>query len=75
MSKEIAYKILDSSKILENNEVNLTSIGSIDNEFSHLKHTYRNIYQGHCKITYREGSTKIYIVRVFDTRQNPNKNK
>ncbi|PIZ07101.1 MAG: type II toxin-antitoxin system RelE/ParE family toxin, partial [Flavobacteriaceae bacterium CG_4_10_14_0_8_um_filter_34_31] len=28
-----------------------------------------------CKITYREGKTKIFVVRVFDTRQQPSKNK
>ena len=27
------------------------------------------------KITYREEKTKIYINRIFDTRQHPNKNK
>ncbi|HAH55516.1 MAG TPA: type II toxin-antitoxin system RelE/ParE family toxin [Flavobacterium sp.] len=69
----IATELRQSTEILENN--NFKEIGSIDEDFAHLKHEYRKLFHYHCKITYREGKTKIYINRVFDTRQNPNKNK
>ncbi|GGE19117.1 hypothetical protein GCM10010831_20340 [Psychroflexus salis] len=50
-------------------------MGALDDNFSHLKHEYRKLIIQHCKITYREGNSKIYVIRIFDTRQNPNKNK
>lgn len=73
-AKEIAYNIQKRTLILENPEYNFEQIGSIDESFSHLKYTYRKLIEGYCKITYRVGKTKIYIVRVFDTRQHPAKN-
>lgn len=72
---EIAHNIIDTPKILENPAYDFKNIGSIDESFSHLRQEYRKIFYENCKITYREGKTKIYITRVFDTRQNPNKNK
>jgi len=50
-------------------------IGAVDGDFAHLKYEYRKLISHHCKITYRAGRTKIFIVRVFDTRQHPDKNK
>ena len=72
---EIAHKIIDAPRILENPEYDFKNIDSIDEAFSHLKQEYRKIFYTNYKITYRNGKTKIYITRVFDTRQNPNKNK
>ena len=69
----IATELRESTEVLEND--NFKEIGSVDEDFVHLKHEYRKLIRNHCKITYREGKTKIYINRVFDTRQNPNKNK
>ena len=69
----IATELRESTEVLEND--NFKEIGSVDEDFVHLKHEYRKLIHNHCKITYREGKTKIYINRVFDTRQNPNKNK
>jgi plasmid stabilization system protein ParE len=69
----IATELRESTEILENE--NFKEIGSFDEDFVHLKFEYRKLIHNHCKITYREGKTKIYINRVFDTRQNPNKNK
>ena len=66
-SIEIANLIREHNEILE--------IGQVDMEFSHLKRQYRKLINHHCKITYREGTNKIYINRIFDTLQNPNKNK
>lgn len=74
-AKEIGYNIYKKTKILENTNIDLTKVGAIDEDFSHLKHSYRKLFQNHCKITYREGKTKMFIVRIFDTRQHPNKNR
>jgi len=72
---DIAHKIIDVPNILENPEFDFQNIGSIDESFSHLKNEYRKLFYFDYKITYRNGKTKIYITRVFDTRQHPNKNK
>lgn len=74
-AKEITDTIIVAIEILENPKYDFSKIGSIDEEFQYLKHSYRKLIQGHYKITYREGRTKIYVNRIFDTRQNPNKNK
>ena len=52
-------------------------MGSVDQEFEHLKRDYRKLIEGEIKITYRYSISKqtIYINRIFDTRQNPSKNK
>jgi plasmid stabilization system protein ParE len=72
---QIALELQKNTEILENPNYDFSEIGSIDTEFSHLKRNYRKLISMHCKITYREGKTKIYINRLFDTRQNPSKNK
>ncbi|AUS06966.1 type II toxin-antitoxin system RelE/ParE family toxin [Pseudotamlana carrageenivorans] len=71
----IAHNIIDASKILENTAYDFENIGSVDEAFDHLKLEYRKIFYKNYKITYRNGKTKIYITRVFDSHQNPNKNK
>lgn len=71
----IALAIKKSTEILENPDYDFSKIGSVDESFSHLKRNYRKLIIEHCKITYRDGFDKIYINRVFDTRQNPSKNK
>jgi plasmid stabilization system protein ParE len=70
---EFALEIRKSTDILESDD--FSQMGAIDEDFIHLAREYRKLIQHHCKITYREGKTKIYINRVFDTRQHPNKNK
>jgi len=72
---QMALKIKNQTEILENETYDFSKIGSIDEAFSHLKRNYRKLIVHHCKITYREGKAKIYINRIFDTRQNPSKNK
>jgi hypothetical protein len=62
-------------EILGNPNFDFSEIGAIDEDFEHLKHHYRKPISHNCKITNREGKTKIYVVRVFDTRQNPTTNK
>ncbi|WP_108867853.1 type II toxin-antitoxin system RelE/ParE family toxin [Aquimarina aquimarini] len=72
---EIAHNIIDAPKILENPKYDFQNIGTVDETFNHLKWEYRKIFCEGCKITYREGKTKIYITRVFDQSQHPRKNK
>lgn len=74
-SKEIINTIFKTIEILESPVFNFTEIGSVDEDFTHLKYEYRKLIETHYKITYRKAKSKIYVVRVFDTRQNPNKNK
>ena len=74
-SISISINLINSIEILENSLYDFSKIGSKDSEFSHLKRNYRKIIVGYYKVTYREGSDKIYINRIFDTRQNPKKNK
>lgn len=71
----ISDSIISKAEHLENPDFDYTAIGAIDESFSHLKYKYRKLIQGHYKITYREGRKAIYINRIFDTRQNPNKNR
>ncbi len=73
-AKAIATNLRESTAILESQEVDASEYGQIDEAFEHLKHEYRKLINDYCKITYRVGKTKIYIIRVFDTRQHPNKN-
>ena len=62
-------------EILEKPGNKFKQLGKADETFTHLKHNYRKLIKGDIKITYRLGRTKIYVIRIFDTRQNPNKNK
>lgn len=77
--KEKAQEFIDGlfeyMEILEKPDNKFDQLGKVDETFAHLKYSYRKLVKGNIKITYRLGKTKIYIVRVFDTRQNPNKNK
>lgn len=74
-SKEVITAIFKRIKVLENPSVDLTNVGAIDEDFIHLKYEYRKLIEEHYKITYRKGRSILYVVRIFDTRQNPNKNK
>jgi len=72
---EIAVNLRKSTEALQNTELDTTEFGAIDEDFKHLKREYRKLINHHCKITYRIGKDMIYVNRVFDTRQNPKKNK
>lgn len=73
-TEAIIDEIFNRLAVLEDPKVDLMAIGAYDLEFQHLKREYRKINVEHCKITYRIGKSKIYVIRVFDTRQNPKKN-
>lgn len=74
-AEEIINDIFQRIESLEKPDNKFISIGAIDETFKDLKRNYRKLIAGHYKITYREGKTKIYVVRIFDTRQHPLKNK
>lgn len=73
-AEEITLNIRKHTEILKNPEYDFEKIDEIDEFFQHLKCGYRKLIYNYCKITYRVGKTKIYIVRIFDTRQDPKKN-
>ncbi len=74
-AQEIIDEIFAVLETLENPNYDFIEIGEVDKDFEHLKYSYRKLIVPHCKITYRKGKTKIYVVRIFDTRQNPKKNR
>ena len=74
-SKEIIQTIFQAIESLEIPHFDYTELGAVDEDFVHLKYEYRKLIEKHYKITYRKSNNKIYVVRIFDTRQNPNKNK
>lgn len=74
-AQKIVTELRRSTELLGSSDMDTSQIGALDDSFAHLKRNYRKLIHQHCKITYREGETKIFIVRVFDTRQHPDKNK
>ncbi len=55
-------------------ENDFTKIGSIDNQFVSHQFNYRKIFYQYLRVTYRVADDNIFIVRIFDARQNPKKN-
>lgn len=74
-SKEIIDGVFKKIEILEIQKFDYTAVGAIDEDFVHLKHNYRKLIESHYKVTYRISKNTVFVVRIFDTRQNPNKNK
>ena len=72
---ELILKILERVDFLSDKR--FVEMGAIDEEFRHLERKYKKLIEGDIKITYRLSTTGsvVYINRVFDTRQHPNKNK
>ena len=74
-----AFKMVQSilKKVDVLSDKRFTRIGAIDEEFKHLKREYKKLVVRNIKITYRLSSSTptVYINRVFDTRQDPIKNK
>ncbi len=71
----IIQSILDKVDILSDGK--FIKIGAIDEKFKHMKHQYKKLIEKNIKITYRLRASNpiVYINRVFDTRQDPIKNK
>lgn len=74
-TQEFIDALFEFMGILENPDNKFDQLGKIDETFAHLKYSYRKLIKDDIKITYRLGKTKIYVVRIFDTRQHPSKNK
>lgn len=74
-AEQIIDEIFERLSVLESEDIDLKEVGAVDKDFLHLKHKYRKLFQDYYKVTYREGKTKMFVVRIFDTRQNPNKNR
>ena len=74
-TEAIFNSIFQRIEVLENPNNNFIDIGAIHETFKYLRWKYRKLIEDHYKITYREGKTKIYVIRIFDTRQHPSKNK
>ena len=74
-SKSVTYDKIKCIEILENPEYDFSKIASVDSEFAHLKRNYIKLIHRYYKINYRERNDKIYSSRIFNTRQNPKKNK
>ena len=72
---EVSKNLINTPKVLENANQDFIKIGQVDDSFTHLKREYRRLLISYYKMTYRIGNQHIYIIRVFDTRQNPNKNR
>lgn len=68
-AQNIIIQIVNKVNILEN----MPLIGRKEPKFSGLKKEYRRLIESHYKIIYHTFSDNIYINRVFDSRQNPNK--
>jgi len=47
--------------------------GPLEPSLIHRKNEHRYLLSGHHKIIYRIEKQTVLIIRVFDTRQNPNK--
>ncbi len=79
VSEEKAFEFIET--ILERvdmlSDARFVEMGAIDEEFKHLKKEYKKLIEKDIKVTYRlsKSKTKVYINRVFDTRQHPSKNK
>lgn len=72
-SEQIIIDFFDYFSILES-QSDFTQMGPVDEQFSSHTFEYRKLFFGYLKITYRVGKSNIYIVRIFDSRQNPKKN-
>jgi plasmid stabilization system protein ParE len=73
-SEQIIDDIFALFALLESKDVDLKNMGSVDEDFLHLKYNYRKLFHNYYKITYREGKNKLFVFRIFDVRQHPNKN-
>lgn len=58
----------------EKSLVGTLDVAAKDQQFSHMK-DYKKLLNGNHKITFRSENRIAYIVRVFDMRQHPDKNK
>lgn len=72
---EIVESLLKRVDVLADKR--FVKMGTVDDQFQHLKNDYKKLIEKNIKITYRLSTSKptVYINRVFETRQHPVKNK
>lgn len=66
---ETNKRILDAADSL----AYYSSKGQIEPYLKDKKREYRRLIEGHYKIIYRIENDSVYIVDIFDSRQDPNK--
>ena len=71
IAKRIKNTILKRIKILKDYE----ELGSVDEHLKYLHLGHRKLTEGNYKIVYRAEKDIIYITDIFDTRQDPDKQK
>lgn len=69
IAHQMIHKLLKKTTQLSKNPKS----GAVEPYLGHLKFEYRRLVEGHYKIIYRIQDTKVFINRVFDSRQNPYK--
>jgi len=65
----IVFQIIDETSVLQN----MPEAGQKEPKFERFKNEYRRLIFKHYKIVYQISAELVYINRVFDSRQNPNK--
>lgn len=68
---EIVDSIIDS---VERSLIDKFDVGAKDQQFAH-KGDYKKLLFGMYKVTFRSENGIAYVVRVFDMRQHPDKNR
>ena len=74
-TQKVAEKIKKSIFLATQKLAKNPLIGQIEENLAELKQGHRYIVAGNYKIIYRVVNNEIYIVDVFDCRQNPQKMK
>ncbi len=64
---EIGLKIIDRADTLLQNPY----LGQIEPMLTHLGQAHRRIIEGNYKIIYRIEGEIIFVINIFDSRQNP----
>lgn len=68
-AERLLYQVINRAKILEQHP----QVGPIEPLLVTEAYIYRYLVVGHLKLIYRLTENAILIIRVFDTRQNPDK--
>lgn len=66
---EVIERIVNKVELLST----MPLLGAKEPLLAKLKREYRRLLEGHYKIVYNFRNDKIYVNRVFDSRQHPNK--
>jgi plasmid stabilization system protein ParE len=71
IARRIKNDILERIKILKDYK----ELGPVDEHLKYLNLKHRKLTEGNYKVVYRVEEDTIYITDVFDTRQDPDKQK